>query len=387
MGCIYQPKKSPFLWIKFYVNGKPHYESTKTDKVKVAKQILKDREGRVATGQPILPRADKVRYEDAAEDLKAHYRTTGCRNTEESGFRFAHLDAYFKGHRVAAIGAAEVTRYIAARQDQRAANGTINRELAILGRMLRLAYEHGKLLRVPVIHKLKEAAPRSGFFERAAYEKVRQHLRPDLQCAAAIEYELGWRCQSEVLTLERNQVNLIEGTIRLKPGSTKNDEGRVAYLPDGLKTEIAAQIERVRALEVNLGRVIPYLFPHLKAGRQYRQGDRIEDFKKSWATACVKAGFYRDVPNPDDPDRPRKVPTMLRHDFRRTAVRNLVNAGVPERVAMKVTGHKTRSVFDRYHIVSPDDLRQAARRLDAARAEGAVTPTVIPLVSVRPGTS
>jgi hypothetical protein len=82
----------------------------------------------------------------------------------------AHLDAFFAGRRVASIGGADVTAYVAARQAEGIANGTINRELAVLGRMLRLAYENAKLLRIPVIRKLKEAAPREGFFERAQYE-------------------------------------------------------------------------------------------------------------------------------------------------------------------------------------------------------------------------
>lgn len=210
--------------------------------------------------------------------------------------------------------------------------------------MLRIAYENRKLLRLPVIRKLKEAAPREGFFERKQFLAVRAHLPVDLQAAVGIEYTFGWRTQSEVLALERRNLDIEAGTLRLDAGTTKNDEGRVVYLPPDLKAQLAAQVERVRSLERLTGRIIPHLFPH---SRGRHKGERRRDFRKAWVTACRKGG----------------VPGMLRHDFRRTAVRNMVNKGISERVAMSVTGHKTRSVFDRYHIVSPVDLQEVARKL------------------------
>jgi integrase len=119
----------------------------------------------------------------------------------------------------------------------------------------------GKLLRMPVIRLLKEAAPRAGFFEPHQYEAVHRRLRPDLRVAVAIGYAFGWRVRDEVLTLERRHVDLTAGTLRIDPGTTKNADGRLVYLTPALATAITEQLERVRTLERKLGRVIPYLFP------------------------------------------------------------------------------------------------------------------------------
>ncbi|MEO8047562.1 MAG: tyrosine-type recombinase/integrase [Nitrospirota bacterium] len=236
------------------------------------------------------------------------------------------------------ISEALAEEYFQHRLRTRVTPATINRELATLIRMLRLGYEREKVGKLPGIHKLTEAASRSGFFERTDFEAVRRQLRPDLQCAVTIAHSYGWRVQSEVLTLGLSHIDLIAGTMRINPGGSKTGEDRVVYLSAEVKRMLEDQIERVRTLSSTLGRVIPFVFPHPTKGRF--QGQRIRDFRKSWTRACTVVG----------------LPGMLRHNLRRTAARNLIRSGVPEVVSMRITGHPTRSVFDRYNIVSPGDL-------------------------------
>lgn len=219
MGYLYRPTlkggrgNSRIWWVKYYVNGRPVRERTGADRESEARRFLKEREGRVATGQPLLPQTDRIRYEEIDQDLRAHYRATGSRNLTEVEKRLKHLDQFFAGQRVSSIAGADAAAYVVKRQTAGVANGTINRELATLGRMLRLAYENGKLLRLPVIRKLKEAPPRQGFFEREQFEAVRRHLPAGLQLAVSIGYAFGWRMQSEVLTLARRQLDLQAGTL------------------------------------------------------------------------------------------------------------------------------------------------------------------------------
>jgi integrase len=113
-----------------------------------------------------------------------------------------------------------------------------------------------------------------------------------------------------------------------------------------LKGAFSDQLTRVTALERELSRVIPYVFPTPYGPHK---GRRRKDFVKAWQRACREAG----------------CPGMLKHDLRRTAARNMVHLGVSERVVMTVMGHKTRSMLDRYHIVSPSDLQEVARRLSS----------------------
>jgi integrase len=99
----------------------------------------------------------------------------------------------------------------------------------------------------------------------------------------------------------------------------------------------------------------------------HRKGTQLGDFRKAWANACKKAGCTG----------------RLFHDLRRTAVRNMVRAGVPQSVAMSTSGHRTISMFLRYNITSGPDQREAFRRVEQHLALQPKKSNIVNVLSAR----
>ncbi|OGP63943.1 MAG: hypothetical protein A2169_08865 [Deltaproteobacteria bacterium RBG_13_47_9] len=114
-------------------------------------------------------------------------------------------------------------------------------------------------------------------------------------------------------------------------------------------------LKELKALQKSRPLGCSYVFHH--------NGKSIRDFRGSWGGASIRAGLWR--MDGGEEGNQIKAPTKIFHDFRRTAVRNMLRCGIREKVAMMISGHKTRSVFDRYHIVSDEDLKEAAQKQQA----------------------
>ena len=241
--------------------------------------------------------------------------------------RTAHLAAFFgRAARAATLTTYQIRQYqLTSRRAAGAATGTINRETSALHRMGTLAVHWGWLDTVPGFpDRLRENPPRQGFFEHPEYLAVRAHLPAPWQDILDLAYYSGWR-KHEILGLTWDEIDEAGGVIRLSPGRSKTLVGRM--LP--ISPPIAEALARRRARR-DPGS--PLVF--------HRDGIPVRSWRTAWRTACQAAG----------------VPTRFLHDCRRTAARNLIRANVPERVAMLLTGHKSRAIFDRYNIINEQEL-------------------------------
>ncbi len=347
MGMVYRRKKrdpttgekverGPW-WIKYYRDGRPFFESTRTTDKGEARRMLKEREGQVAGGQHYGPQVARTTFEDLVAGIRQDYSVNERKTMRRLEDYIQHLTPYFSRLRASAITTDKIKGYIEKRRAEGAANGTINRELACLKRMFRIALQHTppKVVRMPHIPMLEEHNIRSGFFSYEEYLAVRGALPDYAQVAVSIAYYTGLRI-GEILGLTWSQVDLTEAKLFLKPFQTKTETPRTVYLPPDLH-RVLVEAKRRRDAKYPACQWVCH-----------KNGKRLGLIRKAWLTACERVGLEGRVI----------------HDFRRTAVRNMTRAGVPEKVAMAISGHKTRSVFDRYNIVNEADLKEAAGRLN-----------------------
>jgi len=352
-------------WYKFKKDGRPYYKSSESTDPEEARRLLRIAQGDVARGKTPVVIFNQVTLDDLAEDFLADFKIQKKKSLDHAERYVRELKKFFGNAKVTRITTTKIRHYIQKRQEAGLANASINRELSALKRMFSLAAEADppKVDRVLKIPMLEENNVRKGFFEYNEYQALYGALPDYLKPVLAFGYFSGWRVQ-EILSLKWNQVDLDEGKAWLEPGETKNKEAREIYLDADL-------LGKLKVLSAKRNPLCPHVFQ--------RDGERIKRFTRAWETALRQCGFIprlkcRNCGEETDFPKKRKKglqcpscgSTKLRregrifHDLRRSAVRENVRAGIPVGVAMKVSGHKTMSVFERYNITDEKDLRNAA---------------------------
>lgn len=341
-GSIF--KRGRLWWCRVYVDGLPVDESSKSNNYEVAKRHLSKMNGRKVRGE--LGGANAKMTIDRVLD---HYLKDQALHVAPDTLKIeklvveAHVRPAFGKLRADKVTSAALADYRAMRTQEGASPTTCNRELGYLRTAMRTAaFTTPPMLAITNIPKFpivsENEFARQGFTEDADFEKVVSALPPYLVPLATVAYHAGIR-RGELMRIDWDQVDFDGGVIRLYRGKTKTGEPRMVPMI-GTMEKVLRQAKAERdEFYPDCDRVFS------------RMGEPIKSFKNAWLAAVTRAGFKE----------------LQFHDLRRSGARNLSRAGVPERVIMSITGHKTRSMFDRYNIVNEADLADAAAKIKAYR--------------------
>jgi integrase len=330
-------------WFTFTFQGQRIQRSTRTTNRQSAAKIESKLRVELAEKEVGIKHQRHVTFEDLMVLVRDDWKANRRRSTASSESGIKHLAAYFARKLARHISASDIKGYVRERQRQGAGPASCNREVALLRRAFNLAMESELLDSAPRVKLLKENPARKGFFDEETFTKVLGFLPRHIKPVCEFAYYTGWR-KGEVTKLRWDQVFLKDRSIRLWSGETKNNEAR--FLP--LEGEV---LRVIRDQRQTVG--CAYVFN--------RGGKPIGDFQDSWNSACRKAGCEG----------------ALFHDFRRTAARNLRRAGLSESQAMKITGHKTASIFRRYEIIEEQDVREAIASKGAFQSKADQATTVL----------
>lgn len=340
-GRIFQPKKRDGTprgsrwWIAYYVNGREVRETAATERE--AGKLLRRRLAARDAGLVVVPEETRLTITGMLDSYEAHLTEQQKKSATTVHSHLKPIRAAFGDRKALSLTAADFKVYRAGREAAGKARSTTDHELGALRAAFQLAKRQDRLSRVPFIPMYGKSADvvRQGFVEHEQFEAVVSHLPDVLADVARFAHLSAWR-RGEVVPLRWTQVDRRAREVRL----VTSKSGHPRTLP--LEGELWQLIERrwqARQFETPDGTAAlsPLVF--------HDGGRPIGDFRKAWATACSAAG----------------VPGLRFHDLRRSGIRNLIRAGVPQSVTMALSGHRTVSTFIRYDIASDEDKREALR--------------------------
>jgi integrase len=262
-----------------------------------------------------------------------------------------NIHPFFGQSKAARLTTDKMDEYRAKRKAEGRSDATVNRELSILRTAFHNARKRTppKVNVVPYFPMIKETTVRRGFLSDEQYEALLKELPHELKALFVCGYITGMR-RGELTGIRWDQVDFESGLITLEMGETKNQDARTVPILKGDMYDllVASRQERNEKWPQS-----PWVFS--------RGGGMIKDFRWAWDEACKRADIVG----------------LKFHDLRRTAVRNMRRAGVPQVVRMKISGHKTDSMERRYNIVDTEDLSIAKELLERRMNErkGAVAPS------------
>jgi integrase len=328
-------RRGNVYWIAYSHRGREYRESSKSTREVDAKRLLKKRLGEIGKGAFTGPQEGRVYVEDLLRLVERDH-VLNRRRSPANKVLIAHIRQHFSALRAVDVTPFQIDEYIQKRLQSGKSHGTVNRELNILRRAYRLGVVSDIISRIPQIKRLPDRHVRQGFFEYHEIQAVIEHLPHHLKDFTYFGYLSGWR-KGEMANLEWSDVDRHGRVVHLRPEKSKTDEARLLTLEGELWNIIHKRWAERRLPGAD--HIVPWVF--------HQNGRKIGYIQRSWNTACKKAG----------------VPGKLFHDLRRTAVRNMIRARIPERIAMSVSGHRSRAIFDRYNIVNETDQRLAMRRV------------------------
>jgi integrase len=349
-GSIFQ--RRGIYYAKLFVRGRRKRESLHTRDEDVARRRLASLRRQRDRGLYQDPAIRRITVAELLDDLVAHLKAKGAAGVAIAEYTLKPVREAFSTLEARDLDTAAVEGIQAAWLQQGKARATVNRRCELLRQAYRLASRRTppKVLGVPYVPRLNVTNARQGFLAPDEIERLLASFRArDADARDFVEW-FGWTGMrpGEIRKLTWRMVDLKARTLNLDPRAAKTRKGRVIGLEGPLWTIIERRLGRRR-----LGCELVFHRPgKLASGRGWAPGQPIRDIAEAFAAAAKRAGLPEDL-----------VP----YDLRRSALRNMKRAGAHETVIMGISGHRTRSTFDRYNITDESDTRAAIAAAAAAR--------------------